>query len=176
MATRVLGALPAIFDGRVPLTSAVADAANLYVNGVFVGDSNADGGANNWNIGLPTSRSLVAGTSPLVGNWQHVEGDGSGLTNLYQDIASPGAITGHTIAIAARVQLTSGALRLRLQMTGQNIDVGPFSIPFEGIVRIEAVVPSGATQVRANFLTSTGAAQSFSVAQVTGRDRTTLAT
>lgn len=168
MASGILAAgLPSVFTGSVLLGLARAEDSNLLANGVFIGDANADGLADGWNLSNPTVKTIVPTAPPALGNVQHVEGAGAAMTTLYADATNPTALNGHTVSLAARIKITSGKVRMRL-----GNDVGPFSLPVDGVIYSELpLAAAGVTQVRANFFTDIGPAPIFDLSQVAMRDR-----
>lgn len=169
--------LPSVFSGQSRLSGALAEDGNLISNGVFIGDTNADGLANNWaSLGSGATFSLVAGTSPVLGNWQRIVTTGAAGVTVYAD-TNVAPIPGHRYVALCRARLTSGAIRLRLGNTsgtgGLTLDYGPLATAgFDGIMRLELVLPAGAVgaNLRVQVAAPNAVASDVQFAQITVRD------
>lgn len=160
--TSIINNLPPVFNGSVQLASAINEDHNLLVgkNGVFIGDSNADGVADNWQQINVLGATLTAAVSPAVGNVQHVGGTAG---QVYQDAATPAAQANKNVQISGRIKMIGGQLNLR--MSG-GIDLGPFSVPIEGIFHFENVQGSNPTQIRFQAFAPSAQTANFDISQV----------
>lgn len=121
-----LGAsLPAVPSRLVGWNS---DANNLYANGCFLTDSNADGAADSWqwsSTGDDTP-SLVAGSGADVGSWQRITRGTTGSRYFIQNPNFTGKIAaGDVLLMGCRVKVTtpgqaamSGVLSLQFVLNG----------------------------------------------------------
>ena len=180
MAAGIIAAgLPSLFAGSVNIGTSKGEDSNLLGygnNGVFIGDANADGVADGWNVSGATVKSIAAAVSPAIGNVQHLEGDGTATTTIYQEDQSPATRASHVVSASGRIKINTGKVRVRFEITGGSIDLGPFALPLEGIFYAEGTAPANVTRIRLNVYSDTGTAANFDVSQMAIRDRTALAT
>ena len=179
-------------DGRVRLTGAAADGANLIPNGegLFLNDANADGRGDGWNSfgsGITYSRVVDAAA---VGQWQRLTipvGAGGGMQ---RDIA---VTAGRTIALAARLRadMDTATPAAQIGLSGSWRD-GSGAVAGNGITAASnlrllttadsvvaygtAVAPAGATLLRVSLAPAGTATKTvvFDIAQVTVDDLTAL--
>lgn len=180
--------LPSILNtaARPYLTSASSDPLNLIVNGIFVGDSNADGIANGWFTGGVTSPSLTANDVDGVGNWQNFTTTNGASANIAITPRSP-ATAGNVLEFAALAKGVVGkVIKLRMQffdaLSGGNnlgaLDLLPTdwttlsTVPRTLFYRATAPANTLSVQVFVQG-TSTGVTGQMSVARATIRDKTT---
>ena len=170
------------------LTAHAADPLNLLANGVFVGDTNADGTANSWtNVGANSSDSLVSGGTTVPGNWQKLTLDQASQVFFDQPI-SAGWSVGDYLLFAGRVRASLSStetVQARLEYTGSTITrmhiLYPNSISIadgDGVVFAGVgQVPVGCTAIRCRlFGTGVSGVGTGTVefAQITVRNLTTL--
>lgn len=146
----------------------------MLANGVFVGDSNADGLADSWEVNAANGTwalSLIAGTGDVKGNWQQFTVSREGKRQHRQTLTT-GWSVGDVLEFTGRFRITS--------MTGMTVDIrldtqtsnvyfahAAYNIaqPGEYIFRCRGAVPDGTTSVRpviANSSTGTG---TYAIAQ-----------
>lgn len=172
--------IPAAFKGGFPLARTVTDPSNLLPNGVFVGDSDANGRANSWlsSGGTPTW-SLTAGGTGVTGNWQRITTSTSASGGILQDLTT-GFTAGDTIAMTGRVRTSgTGTALVRFTFTGGGVGVDPIASTTQaitdGVFYREQVVPSGTTAIRVTVQQSTAAGW-VEVAEMAVRNLTTIGT
>lgn len=178
VASDVASHLPAMFIGEPYLPRSIADGANILTNGVFTGDSNADGVANNWTGvgGGLSAKSLIAGTGDVVGNWQ--QGTCSGSLGYFEQVKSTGYAVGDRIAFMGRVTKDAGvAVAVKVNFQSASASFFPIKDWTEAITNgmfyMEAVVPTGTTGLQVQITANT-AAGSFQFAQLAVVNLTTL--
>lgn len=155
-----------------------ADGTNLLVNGVFIGDDNADGHANSWTGTSATNvtRSLVAPTADddLAGNWQQLVRAPGGATQGYltQVIAASSAwAVGDRLALSGRVQSSgfegsSSTFSVQVGFTGatgsHNLEaIYAWKVDLaDGTFYAEGVIPAGTTAMLFSALSAAPAAGS----------------
>lgn len=178
---------PAIINtaARPYLTSLSADPLNLIVNGIFVGDSNADGIANGWFTGGVTSPSLTVNDVDGVGNWQNFTTTNGASANIAITPRSP-ATAGNVLEFAALAKgVTGKVIKLRMQFFdalsgGTNlgaIDLMPTDwttlSASPRTLFYRAIAPASTVSVQVFVQgTSTGVTGQMSVARATIRDKT----
>lgn len=178
----IAAGLPSRFNGKSRLVGALGEDGNILFggtanNGVFIGDTNSDGVANNWNLlnGSGLTLSLVAGANGVLGNWQRIQTDGTFAPTVYQDAAVGTYTAGHTYEVLTRVKITSGAARIRVSCTSGTAitdpDYGAIVAPgLQGIMRKEVVYPVGGVGFRVSLAAPNLVASDIQFAQVTWRD------
>lgn len=124
VATYLSTRLPADLNPTPILTSAAVDANNFLNNGLFIGDSNADGIADSWTNSGTTSPSLVARTDGL-GNWQQLTT--TAATQYVTQNLKAGWAIGDTLMVAGEWinDSSTGSLSVQLMFTGGT----PYSQP-----------------------------------------------
>lgn len=158
-----------LFLANPYLVTALNDNANLLQNGVFTGDSNADGAADSWTL------NASGGITPTIetathGNWQVITRSAGGA-GVAAGSVNQNATTGFSAGdrIAAAAVITSSGLdtgggqayvRVRFQGTSESMDLAwalTTDVP-EHVAYREGVVPVGTTGVRMfiGFLDNTG--------------------
>jgi len=174
------------------LTSEITDAVNLLTNGVFVGDSNADGVANNWSLAAAagdTTPSLVSDAT-IKGNWQRLTTTASaGQRYFSQTVNMSGGnfAVGDRVAFAGRIRTTnleSGNMGVILRLTfysnstiiEQNsiIENVPVDIPNGGVFYEEYDVPVGTTKIQVLMSNGSSGTGVVEFAQMTVVNLTTL--
>jgi len=156
--------LPETFPARAPYTTkSVMDSTNLLQNGVFIGDSNADGHADIWTGTSATgvARSLVVPTlaDDLAGNWQQMVRSPGGTSTVILSQVSivTGWAVGDLLAFACRVQsvgyVASGqTFTAQVQFVGSgahNLEASyswKVDMP-DGLLYSEGAVPAGTTSL-----------------------------
>lgn len=166
----VIADLPAIFLGVPSLTAAKVDAGNLLTNGVFLGDSNADGTADSWiPVGGGITTALAADPA-IVGNWQEITCDGT-LGYIQQSVPDTEFNIGDELIFAGRVdhQGTVEAT-IKIEFVSASMSFIPVSSQthiLSGVFRMAATVPTGTTalkvQVSVNNAVGTVRVGQFSV-------------
>lgn len=169
----------------VLLTAHASDPYNLVTNGIFVGDTNSDGCANNWveaSGAAGANDELVSGGSTVPGNWQKVTLAMNGAPYYTQTIT--GWSVGDVLLFAARVRasisgserfgmslaLSPGARRRPINSCDLST-AGDDGQIFAAIIR----VPTGTTAIVAQLLTTAVAVGgTVEFAQVTVRNLTAL--
>jgi lysophospholipase L1-like esterase len=163
-----LHAVPVLSPGK-------GDVTNLAPNGVFLGDTNADGIADSWTAAGGATGTLVA-TADGKGNWQQVVGT-SGSSYLTSTMAA-GWSVGDVLAVSGRWE-QDGTQSVSLQT---NCNGGtPYSQPRALSSRTTVVtdrtfhhefpIPSGTTAITVRLIPGIGTAR---FAQLTVRNRTAL--
>lgn len=95
-------------------STASGDPTNLLANGAFVGDSNSDGYADNWNVSGLVSGSLEAREDGL-GFWQVITGDSA--LDFLTGQAVPGWAVGDVIRVSGEwINVDSDALTVIVYM------------------------------------------------------------
>lgn len=180
--------LPAILNtaARPYLTRLSADPLNVIVNGIFVGDANADGIADGWFTGGVTSPSLTVNDVDGVGNWQNFTTTNGASANIAITPRSA-ATAAHVYEFAALAKGVAGkVIKLRMQFfdapSGGNnlgaLDLLPTdwttlsTAPRTLFYRAIAPASTQSVQVFVQG-TSTGVTGQMSVARATIRDKTT---
>jgi lysophospholipase L1-like esterase len=194
---RVVGAkvaniLAPTYPNVVPyLGQLKTDAANLLTNGIFSGDSNADGLADNWGTsgtGTPTY-SLEAGTDGVVGNWQ-VLTYGSAGQNLLQRTINPSSswAGGDVIEFSGRIRATIEAGGMWAYCTLSFYSAGPVEIgsaklkPIEnwmsdiadGVFTMRTTIPANCVLMQLNAGNSPTGTGVLKFSQLTIRNLTKL--
>jgi lysophospholipase L1-like esterase len=181
LAATLLTSLPPVFIRGPFLTAGLNDAGNLVTNGVFVGDANVDGFADNWATlgGSLTLKQLVAmSASEGYGNWQELTCNG-GIGGI-DCTALTGWSVGDTLEISCKVKAVNATavtfgLRRNSSSLYHNLANG---VDFNGsAIRVlygrMAIPASTTTLVVRCQVNSVAGAVSFG--QVTVRNLTTLA-
>lgn len=165
------------------LTALSVDANNLFVNGIFVGDTNADGLANNWSSTSISSPSIEANAFDDVGNWQNFATT-TGTTGYINPSAQPTIIGGHVYEIAALVRGAAGKMIIfRAEARdASNVSLGIYYVVRSWTVQdagevqtgfLRLVAPSTAVRLLCTIQGFTdGATGQLSVARATIRDVT----
>lgn len=168
------------------------DTTNLILNGLFTGDTNADGLANDWTLtaaGANVAPTLEAGTGNVLGNWQIVSKTLAAAGNNYINPAATittGFAAGDLMLFCGRVRFTNTDgnhwLDLRVHDT-PNVAVNPIMFQWFGELATDdgAIfsqlfrVPAGTTAFSPRALgRTTNGTGSFAVAQMTLRNLTAL--
>mgnify|MGYP002413160493 CR=1 FL=1 len=168
----------------LPLATAATDQLNLLSNGLFYGDSNADGVANSWSINGSAGThtwSLVSDADNVLGNWQQDVVASAGLTYL-QISAVSGFSVGDRILFCCKFA-TSGAVagslapQIKLLNNGGSGSFGLYlpviDIATWGYFEVEGVVPASTTALSAQVYANVGTG-TWRVGQVTLVNLTTL--
>lgn len=166
------------------LTTITSDPLNVVVNGVFVGDSNADGVANNCAVTSVTSPSLTANDYDGVGNWQNFTTANGTLGFLDPAAGGVTAVAAHVYEAACILKGAAGKIvKVRIQIR----DVGNATLSTIDMVNDWTVATTDEVQVGfARFTApanshhfsitvqgvSTGATGQMSCARFTVRDKT----
>jgi len=172
----LLPRIPSRFVGSVLLPSRQGQSGNLFTNGLFTIDANANGQADNWSFvntaGVTTT--IVAGTGDEKGSWQRVQTTTAQQTQFYQDVAST---AGRVYEITGRYKTTGARIMARARFTaasspraGDQILDGAGNAR-SGTFRFK-VVASGSTVGVLIGLTAATASADFSASQVMIRDIT----
>lgn len=177
--TAVAAQLPPDLRAVPFLTAAKGDPENLIVNGVFHGDANADGLADDWSlIGALSARSLTS-LSGGYGNWQSVTCDGSQAI-VTQNI-STGWSVGDTLAFSGRIQKDPDVV-VNCQVTCSGASTQPtqpralsaVSAELEDFTfYLEFPIPAGTTVLQSRLIVNT-AAGDVRIGQWTLRNLTAL--
>lgn len=170
-----------VSQATVYLTGHLNDPINLIPNGVFIGDSNADGVANGWarNAGSNATHSLEAGTGDVVGNWQVIQINTAGGRNM---TVTPTITTGWAVGdrlrfsgrIYASVEADPMAWYLRTTTAGGTVTDGK-SYPAEnwvvdidnGVFCLDYVVPVGTTSITPTIVNGATGTGTLKMAQMT---------
>lgn len=166
------------------LTSATGSTLNLAVNGLFEGDTNADGVANSWVLGGSggTVTPSIETDTAIPGNWQVLTTTAAGQRTLQQNITT-GWSVGDTVELSGRIRTQGIAagnmkvyVRLEHNATGQYIAYAVYELllDMEAVFRCRAVIPAGTTQIRPMIATGTTGTGTVKVAQVTITNLTAL--
>jgi lysophospholipase L1-like esterase len=178
VAAFVASNLPSWLRAQPFLTQSLNDPTNLITNGVFVGDSNADGLADNWFVegGTFASKSLSA-ISGGYGNWQTLTCNG-GIGYIYATFPGGSWSVGDVLALGARYEADAATeVQVRIICSGaaRNIDAvyNWTYAGFAGECYLEAPIPSGTNSAYVRLLVNTTAG-AVRFGQVTVRNLTTL--
>lgn len=146
----------------------------LFTNGVFVTDSNADGLADGLvqsGTGGTWATSLVAGTGDVKGNWQEFAVSAAGSRTYRQAIAS-GWSVGDVLEFSGRLRITANtgmnvSARIDTQTTGAFFAHAVYQMATVGeyVFRCRGVVPAGTTSVRPLVINSSSGTGTFAIAQ-----------
>lgn len=168
-------------------SNVTGDDPNLLVNGIFTGDTNADGIANSWGetgSGGSVTWSLET-DSAIVGQWQVLTVASSGARSLAQGV-SPAADTyadGDVLAFAGRLttEIEAGSMTCTVRLTFTATGGSFYLAPVLSITRNlsnavfygQMAVPAGTTLVQAQISNGAGTGV-IKVAQVSLYNLTTL--
>ncbi len=165
------------------LASGVGELTNLTPNGVFIGDTNADGVANSWALAAPTggTASLVADAA-IKGNWQRVVGNGAAAPYVTANLPAGSWAVGDKLRFMGRVRSTVAGLGSvaspRIRFIGPTLYLSPATSITQdqqpgNVFAIEGVVPGGTTTVAIELQAGTGTG-TVDFAQITVLNLTAL--
>ena len=149
----------------------IGDVSNLFVNGLFLSDSNADGLADSLTKSGAGVASLVAAGANGFGNWQ-VCAPGGADTQIFQDVTT---VVGRTYEAYAGVYCT-GAATIRFRLPGADYPAshgafGPIAETAGAVVTARFVATTTSSRIN---LGANGASGEVGYRQVTVRDITTI--
>lgn len=165
------------------LTAGVGEATNLAPNGVFIGDTNADGVANSWALAAPTggTPSLVADAS-IKGNWQRIVGNGAAAPYITANLAAGSWAVGDKLRFMGRVRSTVAGLGSvaspRIRFIGPTLYLSPATSITQdqqpgNVFAVDGTIPPGTTTVAIELQAGTGTG-TIDFAQITVLNLTTL--
>lgn len=176
LVTSLLTRIPSGIDTVPLLSPAKSDTSNLITNGVFIGDSNADGLADNWTLAGTLTEKSISSVSGGSGNWQQITCNGT-FAYIEQTISTGWAV-GDVLALSGRwSQDTGTSVGAYMAMTGGSYSPRALSsrtdIVSDRTFYIEAPVAPGTTTLKVQLTVNTtaGAAR---FAQLTLRNLTAL--
>lgn len=166
------------------LAGAVTDSSNLLTNGVFSGDTNTDGTADNWTLNNPTGGTPsidTPGVDGIVGNWQTILVESQSTQKYFSQSLSPSPAVGDVLLLVFRLKIANFASGYKF--TAMIPNVATLLYQFDGpdleeddggIVAVLTTVPSGFTTGSVRLMGHATGTGSFSVAQVAVRNLTAL--
>jgi len=175
---------PAAFRGSHQFARAATDESNMVVNGVFVGDTDANGLANNMVAAGTATYSLAAAETGVSGNWQRVT-TASATAGSFRTSTISATSSGRTVwtigdrfSVAGRIRTSGGGSALvRLTFTGVGTTtdvVRPLTRAISnGVFSGEYTIPTGTTGIQL-MVQNSGAAGWVEVAEVALRNLTQL--
>lgn len=165
------------------LAAGPAEATNLTPNGLFIGDTNADGMANSWALAAPTggTPSLVADPA-IKGNWQRVVGNGAAAPYITANMAAGSWAVGDKLRFMGRVRSTVAGLGSvaspRIRFIGPTLYLSPATSITQdqqpgNVFAMEGVIPAATTTVAIELQAGTGTG-TVDFAQITVLNLTAL--
>lgn len=168
------------------LSRSVGDNLNKLTNGVFVGDTNTDGVANNWTLSSSVQTiipELIPGENEVVGNWQKLNVTVAGAGRSLRQGFTTGFSAGHLLEFSFRLR-TSGiqaggqVFVTRLDLTGgswapnSKYSVLGHDHDGEGVIILRPRLQTLPSVINASFITSSTGTGTMEIAQVTLRNLT----
>lgn len=177
---------PLLPDWKPLLPQDNTDPNNIFTNGLFLTDADANGVPDSWsnqNGITGQTVSLVTGDTTIKGNWvKMVLAASSGTSILFQTKTGAPVVPGHVYAFMGRVKtsaLTGGAAAkafIRWTATANRDDSPIQSLVYDidsGMFYGEVLAPPGATSVQCQ-LTSPAGTGTYQFAQVGLYDLTAM--
>lgn len=170
--TTIMPLLPAVYT---PLTVYNANPMNVIPNGLFIGDTNADGVSDSWITygGGTFTTTIVTGDTAIIGNWQQLVMSASG-TRYLENTITTGYVVGDRLCffgrVSAVVEAGSGVYDLRVTFNGASANsIKIFSNwtkdIADGAFYHEFVVPAATTSISFHLIHISGTG-TYKLAQV----------
>ncbi|MGB3327341.1 MAG: GDSL-type esterase/lipase family protein [Thermomicrobiales bacterium] len=163
MAQTIWDAVGSLFPAttRVPLSLMKGEPTNLLANGVFVGDTNSDGVADNWTkSGAGATATLEAGVGDVLGNWQVLTINTAGAAYVSGGLIAPGPTTyqeGDVLMLSGRLKTTAGTTtwtpKVDRNATGSILrGIYQLASDVDGIFALLFTIPPGTNDIRPTLL------------------------
>lgn len=159
----LLAARLAPYAATLPQQS--ADTGNLFANGLFLTDTNADGLADSWSKTANMVATRVTGDTAIKGNWQRFADSDAAQGFVASNVAGGTWAVGERLAfcgrIAHHVGTSNKAMRLQLNFTGGTPNSAKYINLWNtelasGTFYHELVIPAGTTGISLNLYREAG--------------------